>query len=236
MDKIYSRKRIRIPKIKFFFSKSKTESKLFKIWITLIVAIVTITIIIMNNIMPAAARLCMDKAKGIGTKICTDAISNSIVNLKYDDLITYVQDTNGNITMIKSNTINMNKLKAEITNRIQNDLNDLDRASIKIPMGSLTNNQLLYGFGPNVDIKIRPTGNLSIDFQSDFAAAGINQTIHRIYLSINCKVYVLGEFTNVVGEIDERVPIAETIIVGNVPSSYYNLEGLEVDETLRLIK
>lgn len=236
MDKIYSRKRIRIPKIKFFFSNNKKNNTIFKICVTLMVLIIAIIVIIINNIMPAIMRLCEDEAKHIGTIICNDSVRSSVVNLDYNDLITYTQDSNGNTTMIKTNTVNMNKLASEITIRIQNDLNDLDKTSINIPLGSLSNNQFLYGLGPNINIRIRPTGNVSIDFQSEFIASGINQTIHRIYLTINCQVYILGSFTNVVGEINEKVPITETIIVGNVPSSYYNLEGLEVDDTIKLME
>lgn len=238
MDKIYSRTRIKIPKIKFFFSPNgnSKKSKLLKICIALLSAITAVVVVIMNSVMPVLERLCINEAKGIGNKICNDAVSNSIVSLDYNDLIDYVQDGIGNITMIKSNTVNMNKLASEITARIQNDLNNLDKTSIKIPLGTLSNNQFFYGIGPDIDIQIRPTGNLGIDFQSEFMASGINQTIHRIYLTVNCKIYILGSITNYLGEINEKVPVAETIIVGNVPSSYYNLEGLEVNDTTTLME
>ena len=233
MDKIYSRKRIKIFKIKF--GNNIKNNIVSKIIMTMIGIIILIGLVI-SKVMPTIRQLCITSARSIGNKICNEAVSKAISNLSYDELITYEQDVNGNIVMVKANSINMNKLSSEITKIVQTDLNNLDKTSIKIPTGSLTNNQFLYGLGPSLKIKIVPTGSVSAQFESEFVTSGINQTMHRIYLNMTCKVYILGTIANISSEINEKVPVAETIIVGNVPSSYYNLEGLNGRDALEVIE
>ena len=65
---------------------------------------------------------------------------------------------------------------------------------------------------------------------------GINQTLHRIYLQVDCKVNILTPFENVEREIKNQVILAENVIVGNIPSTYYNLEGLNKQDALEVIE
>lgn len=56
---------------------------------------------------------------------------------------------------------------------------------------------------------------------------GINQTIHRIYLYTVCKVNIVTPLKTISNEITSEVMVAESVIVGPVPDSYYNLEGMK---------
>ena len=77
---------------------------------------------------------------------------------------------------------------------------------------------MLSGRGPGVKIRISSIGNIETNLNSEFTSQGINQTLHRIYVDINCKVKVLTPFKDIL--------LAENVIVGNIPDTYYNLEGL----------
>lgn len=98
-----------------------------------------------------------------------------------------------------------------------------------MPFGSFTGFKLLAGRGPGVKIKISSIGNVETDLRSEFTAQGINQTLHRVYLQVKCEVNILTPFDNISREITNQVLLAESVIVGNIPSTYYNLEG--IDET-----
>lgn len=62
--------------------------------------------------------------------------------------------------------------------------------------------------------------------KSEFTSQGINQTLHRVYLEIVCNVKVLTPFKDIERKITNQVLLAENVIVGNIPNTYYNLEGL----------
>jgi len=79
-------------------------------------------------------------------------------------------------------------------------------------------------------------GNVETDLVSQFSQSGINQTLHRIYLNVNCTVTILTPFDTIEQSITNQVLIAEAVIVGDVPSTYYNLNGVKEDDLIELAK
>lgn len=95
--------------------------------------------------------------------------------------------------------------------------------------GSFTGVKLLAGRGPGVKIQISPVGSVETDLKSEFTSKGINQTLHRVYLDVKCKVNILTPFKDIEKEIVNQVLLVENIIVGRIPETYYNLEGLNAE-------
>lgn len=85
---------------------------------------------------------------------------------------------------------------------------------------------MLSGRGPGVKIRISSIGNIETNLNSEFTSQGINQTLHRIYVDISCNVKVLTPFKDIERKITNKVLLAENVIVGDIPDTYYNLEGL----------
>lgn len=102
--------------------------------------------------------------------------------------------------------------------------------------GSFTGFKLLAGRGPEVKIKISSIGNVETDLKSEFCDQGINQTIHRIYLEVKARVNILTPFEDIEREITNQVLLVENIIVGHIPDTYYNLEGINEDNSIDLIE
>ncbi|MGN1297401.1 MAG: sporulation protein YunB [Clostridia bacterium] len=85
---------------------------------------------------------------------------------------------------------------------------------------------MLAGRGPGVKIRISSIGNVETDLKSEFTTQGINQTLHRVYLEVKCRVNILTPFQDIEKEITNQVLLIENVIVGRIPETYYNLEGL----------
>ncbi len=102
--------------------------------------------------------------------------------------------------------------------------------------GTFTGIKLLAGHGPTIHIKISSIGNINTDLKSEFSAQGINQTLHRVYLQVDCEVSILTPFNNITKRITNQVLIAENIIVGHIPETYYNLEGLSRDDAMEVMQ
>lgn len=81
-----------------------------------------------------------------------------------------------------------------------------------------------------------PTGSVTTDFKSEFRAAGINQTIHRLYLDVTCKVTIITPYDSVEAEIVNQVLMTESVIVGEIPEAYYNLEGINSNNAVDIIE
>lgn len=148
------------------------------------------------------------------------------VGLGYLDLVTLERDDNGNILALRANVIEMNKISSKIGGLIQEKYSSLEDMYIKIPIGNFTGNELLAGRGPKIVVKIVPVGTVSTDYKTEFISTGINQTRHRVYLEIKSKMTIIAPFTNKTVEVVDNVNVAETVLIGNVPETFYNLEGI----------
>lgn len=102
--------------------------------------------------------------------------------------------------------------------------------------GSFTGFKLLAGKGPGVPIKISSIGNVETDLKSEFSAQGINQTLHRVYLQVVCEVSILTPYDNITEKIVNQVLIAENVIIGRIPNTYYNLEGIDSNAAIEVIE
>lgn len=236
MDKIYSRKRIRIPKIECKNEKQRKRTK--KTIKTAIIVCIAVFIFytVMQSIEPVLDRLCINKAKSIATMISNEDATKVMENYTYDDIITIHKDESNQINMVESNVIIMNEIISNVAAVIQKDLDELDSQDLYIRLGTFTGSKLLSGRGPKVPIRISSIGNVETDFKSEFISAGINQTLHRVYLEVRCNVSILTPFKTIEEEIVNQVILAENIIVGTIPQSYYNLEGMEQEQAIDIIE
>ena len=225
MDKIYSRRRIKIPKINSKIPKEK-RIKMLKIIIIMTIAISTMKIIL-DAILPIFDKLCEDRAKSIATIISNDQATVVMTEHSYDELFTIEKDNAGNISMIRANVIPINAIISDVAIKIQNKLNKKGRENIEISLGSFTGFKLFAGQGPGIKITISTVGNVETDLRSEFIAQGINQALHRVYLQVDCEVSILTPFHDISQKISNQVLLIENVIVGHIPDTYYNLEGLE---------
>lgn len=239
MDTIYSRKRVRLPKIiykKFDFSNMPHRNKKNVKFITIFIVTILTFAIAINSINPIFEKLCEDKAKSIATIICNEESTKIISKYKYEDLVTIYKDSNENITMIKSNITPINLIISDVAERIQKRLEEVREDEIGIRLGSFTGTKILSGRGPIIHIKLENIGNVQTDLRSEFKEAGINQTIHRIYLQVDCEVNILTPYNIISDKISNQVLIAENVIVGKIPESYYNLKGLNAENAVDVIE
>ena len=128
-------------------------------------------------------------------------------------------------------------MTSDIALSIQKRLDENQKKSVHISLGAITGIKYLSGFGPKINIKIATTGNVETNLKSEFISQGVNQTMHRVYLEIKTNVNILTSFKTIQKTIENQVLIAENIIIGDIPSTYYNFEGTNSEqEALRLIE
>ena len=132
MHKIYSRPRIRIPKV-IMESKKKKMAMMI-----LILSIAFLTAkLILDAILPIFDTLCENRAKSIATIISNEQATNVMKQHTYDELFTIEKDKNGNISMIKSNVIPINEIISDVANKIQEEIDNRGRENIEIALRKL---------------------------------------------------------------------------------------------------
>lgn len=124
------------------------------------------------------------------------------------------------VSMVEADTAKINLLTSELLIDVQNALNNDYPAKLYIPLGSLTDYYMLSSLGPVMPIKIIPISVVNSEIKDTFESVGINQVRHRIFLRIWVDMHYRGYLLDERETIETSVPIAETVITGNVPQYY----------------
>ena len=90
--------------------------------------------------------------------------------------------------------------------------------------------------GYNIPIKVSTIGNVETELKSEFVEKGINQTLHRVYLQVDTEVNILTPYNTISEEIKNQILIAENVIIGNIPQTYYNINGTNLDQSTQFVK
>ena len=209
--------------------KSKGSFKVFICMILIILVVIYVFLLVDKKIKPAFIAIAEVKAREIATRSINESVKAKLTkDIKYEDLIAIRTDTEGNITMMQANTVMMNKLASEVALTIQDNIKKIKASTVKVPIGTVFDSQLLAKYGPKISINITPIGMVSVDFKTEFEQSGINQTRHRIYLVVNTKVRVIVPLSSKAVSVSSSVPIAETVIVGRVPQNYISVPKEEL--------
>lgn len=171
--------------------------------------------------------LAETQVKNTTSDLTNDAIAKQIAEgiIQYDRIVYFEKDLDGRITALKTNMSEVNRLKTDILNLINDEILALDTSDIGIPLGSLFLPELFSGKGPSIPVHILSIRNSDAAFSSRFSQAGINQTLHQLIMivSVDVAVLVLGQTSSF--SVTSEVVVAETVIVGDVPSTFLQTGG-----------
>ncbi len=159
--------------------------------------------------------------------LINDAIDRQIEigNIQYDRIVYFEKDLNGRITALKTNMSEVNRLKTSILNIINDEILALDTDDLGIPLGSLVLPEMFSGRGPAIPVHIISIRNSDASFESHFSEAGINQTLQQLTMDVivDVSILVLGRTESFT--VSSQVVVAETIIVGQVPDTFFQTGG-----------
>lgn len=190
------------------------------------------------RLRPVVEAMALNNAKNMAISAINNAVDKSLgaSNIDYDKIMTFEKNNNGDILAVKANTIEINHLKDDITNEVVKEVNDIDSSKLSVPVGTIVGGELFTGRGPNVHVKIDNVGNVKTKVVNQFTSAGINQTRQQITIEVTISVTVLVSSYTVSTDVATNCPVADTIIVGNVPNNYTVIdENAGTDKTAEKI-
>ena len=199
----------------------------FAFFLIILILAVIMGIVMLKRITPSIKVACESRAKSVALGITNETVKEILTGAEHESLVNLTYNTEGKIVGINADIVEMNRLSSEIASAIQDKLTNLDDITIKIPVAKLLGLNIFSGYGPKIKIKLVPYGNTLAEFNTEFVSEGINQTRHTIYIDIASTVNVIIPFN--VGAVTSvtRVTVAETVIVGDIPQTYYNIEGVK---------
>jgi sporulation protein YunB len=191
----------------------------------IIVGMILIIAVVVSDmyIRPIVQKAGTYQSQVIAVRIINQAIDDEVSQYNYSDLVKLSHDEGGNIVSIESNMNSINRLKARVTQLINDEISTIEQSDLSIPLGSISGVNMLYGRGPSVPVRLTPRGYAAVNMISRFTSAGINQTLHQITLTVSVDISAIipGYTTSVT--VDTEFIVAQTVIVGYVPDSYTHI-------------
>ncbi|GAB6167556.1 sporulation protein YunB [Clostridium carnis] len=215
--------------MKYYTKKPKIRlrikhKKLILVIIIIFVLFNSILYCIDNSILPAVLKMAEEEMKREATDIVYEtALDIYSREFNYSDMVIVEKDNNGNITMIRADTVKLNYLSSKLVLESNKKLMNLQELGVKVPLGYMTKNLVIHNLGPKINIKMEQVGNITSSYESVFESAGINQTRHKIYLNVDLKIRAILPMNSKDINITCQIPVAETIIVGKIPNTAIEL-------------
>lgn len=212
--------------IVLFKRRRQVPSKLI-LFTVLLLGLVGLFILIDSLIKPTLFTIARVKAIHLATEIMNKSVMEKLnqQQLKYDDIVQVHKDNQGKIVLIQADTMKINRISNEISLKVQDSLQNLDEEQIGIPLGQLLGIHLLAALGPEFNVKLIPVGIIRVDIIDKFEGAGINQTRHLVWLDLSSEFQIAIPLYKEVFKVNTKVPLAENIIVGDVPPALVTLPG-----------
>lgn len=172
-----------------------------------------------------SSQIAVSDASDIVTVQINKAIAQLMAESDYSGgfFVDFEKNDRGEVTAINSNMARINALSAKILDRVVG-ATDNRTLVVEIPLGNLTGISLLMGRGPAVPVRIIALTSSRVEFHNSIVTAGINQTKHQISLEVIVDIDILIPWATESAQVTTEVLIADTILVGQVPETYFNIQ------------
>ena len=193
-----------------------------------VIVVSGLTLLFRFRLAPMAEQLIETQVDNQASDAINAAIADQIAEgeFDYDRMVTIEKDTSGNVTAIRTNIGELNRLKTSVLQRMDEELEQLSMEQLGVPIGSVLLPELFSGRGPLVPVRVLAVRTSDASFRNSFQSAGINQTLHSIYIDIHVCITILTWTGTSEINVDSAVVAAETVIVGTVPTTYFGMEEL----------
>ena len=180
-----------------------------------------------SRLWPVVRSLAQTQVINTASDLINDAILEQIMEgqIQYDRIVYFEKDLNGRITALKTNMAEVNRLKTETLNIINDEILAQDTETLGVSLGSLILPEFFSGKGPQIPVRILSIRNSDANFESYFTEAGINQTLQQLSMDVIVDVTVLVLGQTETFTVSSQMVVAETIIVGDVPATYFQTGG-----------
>jgi sporulation protein YunB len=185
-------------------------------------AICVVAAAFVSRVRPIMEELAKAQSREYVLRAINDAMGDEIIagGLRYSELVTLEKDETGAVTALVTDMAKINILQSRVSSRVAENIAGLFSADMSVPLGDAFGGVLFSGRGPKIPIRVESVTDVRARLMNDFDSEGINQTRHRITLSIAADIAVLIPGGKTRAEVTSDVAIAETVIVGGVPDVY----------------
>lgn len=172
-----------------------------------------------------SSQIAISDAEDRVTAAISSAIKDTLDSggFEYDYFVTLEKDAYGRAAAILTNVTHINTFSADILSVVA-ERADSGELNVGIPIGNLIGLSLTVGKGPRIPVDIIMLTSSHAELRNELTQSGINQTKHQIILEVIVDIDVLVPWETLHTQARTQALVAETVIVGQVPETYLNME------------
>ncbi len=180
-----------------------------------------------TNMREAMTALASARIRSMASSAMDDAILETMMHDETYMGLLQVRENGSKVYMVQADPRQMNLIGTQCAEAAQQRIAELGEQGISIPLGTITGISFLSGKGPLIRVSFTPVGSVQSSFSSEFTSSGINQTLYRVNLILTSSIRLVMPGVSESISVSAEAVIAETIIAGEVPQVYTNVDNEE---------
>ena len=172
------------------------------------------------SFLPLAQRLIRAEVDNEISNLINEAVDAWLAQdqLRYEDLVRLQRRADGSLAAAGFDLGRVNRMKSHILRELGERVPSRVSQTVRVPLGSVVLPALFSGRGAGLGARVVSLRSSNAELVSDFEAAGINQTLHRLELRVEVELLLLTPAGLINRQVCTEVPIAQTILLGQVPN------------------
>ena len=142
--------------------------------------------------------------------------------IRYDDLVRLERSTDGGVAAARIDLAAVNRMKSAILRELDARVPTRVRERVEVPLGNTLLPALFSGHGGSLPVRVVSVRSTNAQLESGFTEAGVNQTLHSLSLRVEVDLLLLTPAGLLSRQVSAAVPIAQTILLGDVPNMLFN--------------
>ena len=200
----------------------------------LLLCVALATLLVFNlQLYPGVAALAQAEAKNRAEKLMAEAFSAALAaeGEAYTDLVSLSYRADGIVSSLSLHMAKLNATRNRLLLSLLASMREEGALSVALPLGNLFGGELFSGKGPSVSVRVLLAQDAHAYMESEFIDRGINQTLHRVLFTVGMTLTVMMPSKAIALKVEGRYPVAETVIVGEVPDAFTQISRLTDDVT-----
>lgn len=196
----------------------------------LVLSLLLLALLLVFNFQlhPSLAAMATAAAERRAVSLVAAAFSAEIAeeSVGYGELIAIAYRDGGYVASVSLNTARLNAVRNRLLLAVTERLSDTEVLTVRLPLGTVLGGDLFSGRGPDLEMRVLLAQGSVAYMESEFYDVGINQSLHRVLFTVELHLTVMLPTKPVTLTLKERFPVAETVIVGEVPDAYTAIDRL----------
>jgi len=181
-----------------------------------------------QKLHPILVVIAKTEVKKIAQEAMLEGVREVEENLQdnLNQVMSLEKDEQGKISYIRFQPRIQAQIYESVTEKVAKKLKNLEEHQVGITVGQIFESKVFAEWGPDLPIQMWPKGASKVNLVPKMEAQGINMVMVTLYVHVHAEMGMIVPFTEKTFPVDFEYPIAQALVVGEVPQYYfYNDQG-----------